>query len=163
MRRWFNWARWTTADKLVALAGPVLAVAVFMPWFKATVRFTTSEITGVMFDPPGTVTGLTAHRYLVLPLAVALLESAVIVARYFPSRRALRLPFHRYFLVVASGVVFLTVLVAALLKPPPWYGTLQMPPVMYLTIDWTYGAMVAVAAALIALGVAVAALRSDGI
>jgi hypothetical protein len=163
LRAWFNPARWPTADKIVALAGPVLAVAVFLPWFKATIRFTTSETTGYLMDPPGTVTGYTAHGYLLLPLAVALVESAVIAARYFPSRRAPRLPFHRYFLVVASAAVFLVVAAAAVLRPPAWYGTLQMPSVMYITIDWTYGAMVAVAAALIALGVAVAALRPDGI
>jgi hypothetical protein len=162
LRKWFNWSRWTTADKLVALAGPVIAVAVFLPWFKATVRFRTSQTTGYLMDPPGTLTGFAAHGYLLLAIALALLESAVIVARYFPGRRAPRLPFHRYFIVAASGAVCLVVLAAALFRPAAWYGNLQLPPPMYITIEWTYGSMTAVAAALIAQGFAVAALRSDG-
>jgi hypothetical protein len=38
-----------------------------------------------------------------------------------------------------------------------------MPENFQVTIDWTYGALAAVGAALISLGIAVAALRSDGI
>jgi hypothetical protein len=163
MRAWFSPARWTAVDGFVALAGLVLVVAVFLPWFKATVRIRGSATTGVLMDPPGTLTGLAAHWYLLVPLAVALLESAVIIARHFPSRRAPRLPFHGYFLVIASGVNFLVVIVGALLRPPAWYGSLQMPDNFYITIDWTYGALVAVGAALLSLGIAVAALRSDGI
>jgi hypothetical protein len=35
MRAWFNFARWTAADGFIALSGVVLAVAVFLRWFKA--------------------------------------------------------------------------------------------------------------------------------
>ena len=162
LRAWFSPARWTTADQFVALAGLVLAVAVFLPWFKATVRIRGSDVTGVMMDPPGTLSGLAAHGYLVVPLAVALLETAVIMARHFPGRWAPRLPFHRYFLVIASGVVFLLVVAGVLLRPAAWYGQLQMPDNFYVTIDWTYGALVAVVTALISLGIVVAALQSEG-
>ena len=80
----------------VALAGVVLAAAVFLPWFKATVtiRGMDGDVSGVLMDPPGTLGGLAAHWYLLVPLTVALLEVAVIVARNFPGRRAPRLPFH---------------------------------------------------------------------
>jgi hypothetical protein len=162
-RAWFNPVRWPTADRFVALAGPVLLVAVFLPWFKATLRFTTSETTGDLMDPPGSVSGVAAHEYLLVPVAVALLASAVILARHFPSRRAPRLPFHKYFLVGTSGLVFILVIVGAVVKPAAWFGQLQLEPVMYITIDWTYGAFVAVSAALISLGIAVSTLRSDGI
>jgi hypothetical protein len=161
MRAWFSPARWTTAEQFVALAGLVVAIAVFLPWFKATVRLRGSDVTGVLMDPPGALSGFAAHGYLVALLAVALLETAVIVARHFPGRRAPRLPFHRYFLVITSGVVFLLVVAGALLKPAAWYGQLQMPDNFYITIDWTYGALVAVGTALISLGITVAALRSD--
>jgi hypothetical protein len=113
MRTWFSLARWTAADGFITLAGVVLAVAVFLPWFKATVRIRGTDVTGFLMDPPGTLGGLAAHWYLLVPLAVAMLESSVIVARHFPSRRAPRLPFHRYFLVVASGVDFVAVIAAA--------------------------------------------------
>ena len=128
MRAWFNPARWTTADKFVALAGPVLAVAVFLPWFKATIRIGGSDVTGTLHDPPGTLSGLASHGYLVAALAVALLETAVIIGGHFPGRWALRLPFQKYFLVIASGEVFLVVFAGALLRPAAWYGQLQMPP-----------------------------------
>jgi hypothetical protein len=163
MRAWFSPARWTTADMFVALAGLVLAVAVFLPWFKATVSFSGSDITGTLMDPPGTLSGFSAHRYLIAVLAVALLETVVIVARHYPGRWVPRLPFHRYFLVIASGVVFVLVVAGALLRPAAWYGQLQMPDNFHVTTDWTYGALVAVGAAVISLGIAVAALRSDGI
>ena len=101
--------------------------------------------------------------YLLVPLAVALLQSAMIAARYFPSRRAPRLPFHRYFLVAACAVDFLVVIAGALLKPTAWYGTLQMPPNFHVSVDWTYGTLIAAGAALLALGIAVAGLRPDGL
>jgi hypothetical protein len=158
MRTWFNFARWTAADGFIALSGVVLAVAVFLPWFKAqvTIQGPDRTITGTLFEPPGYMAGLTAHWYLLVPLTVGLLQSAVIAARYLPSRRAPRLPFHRYFLVVASAVDFLVVIAGALLKPP------QMPPNFHVSIDWTYGALIAAGAAVLALGIAVAGLRTDG-
>ena len=164
MRSWFNFARWTAADGFIALTGVVLAVAVFLPWFKAkvTIQGPDGTITGILLDPPGYMRGLTAHRYLLVPLAVGLLQSAVIAARYFPSRKAPRLAFHRYFLVVASAVDFLVVVAAGLLKPYAWYGKLNMPPNFHVSIDWTYGTLIAGGAAVLALGIAVAALRSDG-
>jgi hypothetical protein len=165
MRTWFNFARWTAADGFIALSGVVLAVAVFLPWFKAlvTIQGADGTVTGTLFDPPGYMAGLTAHGYLLVPLTVGLLQSAVIAARYFPSRSAPRLPFHRYFLAVASAVDFLVIITGALLKPPAWYGTLQMPPNFHVSIDWTYGTLIAAGAAVLALGIAVAGLRSDGI
>ena len=114
-------------------------------------------------DPPGTLSGFSAHRYLIAPLAVALLETVVIAARHYPGGWAPRLPFHRYFLVIASGAVFVFVVAGALLRPTAWYGQLQMPNNFHVTIDWTYGALVSVGAAPISLGIAVTALRSDGI
>ena len=164
MRTWFNFARWTAADGFIALTGVVLAVAVFLPWFKAQVTIQSADgtVTGILLDPPGYMGGLTAHRYLLVPLAVGLLQSAVIAARYFPNRKAPRLPFHPYFLVAASAVDFLVVVAGALLKPPAWYGKLNMPPNFHVSIDWTYGTLVAGGAAVLALGIAVAALRSDG-
>jgi hypothetical protein len=128
-----------------------------------TIRGTDGDVSGVLIDPPGTLGGLAAHWYLLVPLTVALLEAAVIVAGKFPGRRAPLLPFHRHFLVVASGVDFITVITAALLKPPAWFGPLQMPPNFHVSIDWTYRALVAAGAAVLSLAIAVAALRSDGL
>jgi hypothetical protein len=166
MRTWFSPARWTAADGLVAVAGVVLAVAVFMPWFKATVTITgsatTGPVTGMLIDPPGTMGGLAAHGYLLVALAVALLVSAVIVALHFPGRRMPQGAVYRYFLVAASAVCFVVVIVGALLRPAAWYGPLNMPPSFSVSIDWTYGALIAGAAALLSVGIAAAMLRTDG-
>lgn len=164
MRTWFNFARWTAADGFIALTGVVLAVAVFLPWFKAqvTIQGTDGTTTGILLDPPGEMAGLAAHGYLLVPLAVGLLQSGVIAARYFPGRGAPRLSFHRYFLVAASAVDFLVIIAGALLKPPAWYGTLVMPPNFHVSIHWDYGSLIAAAAAALALAIAAAALRSDG-
>jgi hypothetical protein len=164
MRAWFNFTRWTAADGFIALCGVVLAVAVFLPWFKAKVTIQSADgtITGFLIDPPGSMGGVAAHWYLLVPLTVALLQSAVIAARYFPGRRALRFAFHGYFLVAASAADFLIVIAGALLKPPAWYGRLQMPPNFHVSIDWTYGALIAAVAAALSVAIAVAALRSDG-
>ena len=164
MRNWFNFARWTAADGFIALSGVVLAVAVFLPWFKAQVTIQGSDgaTTGILLDPPGYMAGLTAHGYLLVPLAVGLLQSAVIAAKYIPIRNAPRLPFHRYFLAVASAVDFAVIIAGALLKPTAWYGKLNMPPNFHVSIDWGYGALIAGGAAVLALGIAAAGLRPDG-
>jgi len=66
---------------------------VFLPWFKAQVTIQSADgtVTGTLFDPPGYMAGLTAHACLLVPLTAGLLQSAVIAARYFPSRSAPRL------------------------------------------------------------------------
>jgi hypothetical protein len=39
-----------------------------MPWFKAMVRIRGSGVTGVLMDPPGTLSGFSAHGCLVAPV-----------------------------------------------------------------------------------------------
>ena len=60
-----------------ALCALALAVALFVPWFKATVRIRGSSITGFVMDPPPPRSGLTGHHFLWAVLALALLELAV--------------------------------------------------------------------------------------
>jgi hypothetical protein len=43
------------------------------------------------------------------------------------------------------------------------HHTLQMPPNFHVSVDWTYGTLIAAGAALLALGIAVAGLRPDGL
>ncbi len=74
---WFSPQRWSHYDIMIALCALALAVALFVPWFKATVRIRGSSITGFVMDPPPPRSGLTGHHFLWAVLALALLELAV--------------------------------------------------------------------------------------
>lgn len=89
----------------------------------------------------------------------AVLQFAVLAARYFPSRRAFRLPGHRHFLLVTSALSCVVVIVAAVVKPGPWFGTLVIGDGFSLVIGWDYGALVALGAAVVSAGIAVAVIR----
>lgn len=156
---WFSPRRWPVNDLLIAAAGLVLAVSVFVPWFKATLRFKTSSAYGYLIDPPGTVSGITAHSWLWAVFALGLLQFVVLAARYAPARRAFRLPGYRQLLVATSGLSCIAVLLAFAIRPGPWYGPSNLPDTFYIVIDPSYGAIVAVGAGLVSLGIAIAAIR----
>ncbi len=144
---------------LIAVAALVLAVSVFVPWFKATVKFRYSSAYGFLIDPPGSVSGIAAHGWLWAVFALGLLQFVVLAARYAPARRALRLPGYRQLLVVTSGLSCIAVLVAFAMKPAPWYGSNDLGGGLYLVVQPTYGAIAAIACALVSLGIAIAAIR----
>ena len=112
-------------------------------------------------DPPGTVSGIGAHQYLWGVFALALLQFGLIAVRYAPVRRVARVPAYRWLLVVACGLTLIVVGVGCALKPGPWYGNLAFPPPLWIQIQWDVGALVALGAALVATGVAIAALRDQ--
>jgi len=156
---WFSPRRWPANDMIIAAAALVLAVSVFVPWFKATVKFTNSSAYAVLIDPPGTVSGITAHSWLWVVFALGLLQFVVLAARYAPARRALRLPGYRQLLVVTSGLTCIAVLVAFAMKPAPWYGSNDLGEGLYIVVQPSYGAIGAIACALVSLGMAIAAIR----
>jgi hypothetical protein len=156
---WFSPDRWEKTDQLIAIAAVVLVISLFLPWFKATIEIGGGTATGVLVQPPGTVSGIGVHEYLWAVFALALLQFVVLAARYFPSRRAFRLPGLRQFLVVTSGLSCAVVVVAAVVKPGPWFGTLVVGDGISLVIGWDYGALVALGATVISLGITVAVIR----
>lgn len=85
------------------------------------------------------------------------------VARYLPGRWAPGLPFHRYFLVATSAIVFLVVVAGALPRPRSVVRPAPDAPNFHIAIGWTYGGLVAIGAALISLAIVVVSLQSDGI
>jgi len=105
------------------------------------------------------VSGIAAHSWLWVVFALGLLQFVVLAARYVPARRAVRLPGYRQLLVVTSGLTCIAVLLAFAIRPGPWYGPLSLPPGFYIVIDPSYGAIVAVGAAIVSLGIAIAAIR----
>ena len=155
---WFSPQRWSVNDMIVAISGLVLAVSLFVPWFEATVRLKGSSLNGYLIDPKGTLSGMAVHAYLWAAFALALLQFVVLAVRYFPARRSLRLPGYQQLLVVTSALSCIAVLVAAVMKPSTWTG-LQLGEGLYIVVNWTYGAVVALAAAVVSLAVAVSAIR----
>ncbi len=83
----------------------------------------------------------------------------MLAARYAPGRHAFTLPGYRWILAITSGLICFAVLVAFVTKPSPWYGRIEMGGALYVVVGWTYGAVVALAAAIVSLGVAISALR----
>jgi hypothetical protein len=144
---------------ITAVTALVLVVSLFGPWFKATVRIRGSSVSGFLIDPPGTVSGIAVHGYLWAVFALALLQFVVLAARYVPDRHAFTLPGYRQLLVVTSGLSCIAVLVAFVMKPSPWYGGNELGGGFYIVVDWSYGAIVALAAAIVSLGIGIAAIR----
>jgi len=159
---WFSPSRWSPYDAIIALAAVVLAVSVFLPWYKATLTISGADgtYTGTLFDP-GPVNGIAVHPYLWAPFALALLQFAVLAARYLPGPRALRLPGYPVLMVIASGLSAVVVLAALVMKPAVWFGNLAIGDGFSLQIRWDYGALMAVGAAVISLAVAIAAIRDE--
>jgi hypothetical protein len=156
---WFSPARWSANDKIIAVAALVLAVSVFVPWFRASVRIRGAAINGSLIQPQGTVSGIAVHGYLWAVFGLALLEFAVLAARYIPRPRSFRVPRYRELLVAASAVSCFAVLVAALMKPNPWDGGNDLGGGFYIVVTWAYGAFIGASAAIVALGIAVSAVR----
>jgi hypothetical protein len=157
----FRPRRWPADDQIIAIAAVVLAVTPFTPWFKATVGTPDPNVTGILIDLPGTVSGIGAHQYLWGVFALALLQFGLIAVRHAPDRRVARVPGYRWLLVVTCGLSLIVVGVGCALKPGPWYGNLAFPPPFSIQIKWDVGAIVALGAALVGTGAAIAALRDQ--
>ncbi len=145
---------------IIAIAALVLVVSLFVPWFKATVRIRGSAVSGFLIDPRGTASGMTVHGYLWVVFALALLQVLVLVARYAPRRSAFTLPGYRQLLVLTSGLSGIAVLVAFVAKPSTWYGGNELGDGFYIVVDWSYGGVLALAAAIVSLWTAIAAIRN---
>lgn len=156
---WFSPQRWSQYDIVIAVSALALAVSPFVPWFKATVRIRGSSITGFVIDPPPPESGLAVHHYLWTVFALALLEFAVLAGRYVPDRRAFTVPGYRQLLVALSAVSSIAVLVACVMKPSTWNNLTGLPPNFYITVGWDYGAVIALGAAVVSVGIGIAAIR----
>jgi hypothetical protein len=151
---------------LTAVAGLVLAISIFVPWFKASIMIMGRPFNGYLIDPPGSVSGIAVHGFLWAVFGLGLLQFVVLALRYAPARRALRLPGDRQFLIGLSGLSCVGVLVAFAVKPGPWWGgtslgggVTDLGGGLTAVVSWSWGAIVGIGAALISLGLAIAAIR----
>jgi hypothetical protein len=157
---WFNRSRWSAQDAIAAIAALLLAIILFIPWYQAVVKMGTSSVTGILIDPPGTVTGIAAHHYLWAALALALLQCVILVLGNAAGRGAFRVPFYRQVLLGISAVTLIVVVTACFSKPAPWYGdTSTLGDGFYIEIQWAVGAFTAVVAVVVSLVVSIMAVQ----
>jgi hypothetical protein len=158
-------------DALVAVAAVLTIVASRWPWFQATL--TPPDPDGVVLAPRGAATGVYAHPSLWAAVGLAAVQIALLAARYYPGGR-LRVPGDGDLLVLGSGLVCLLVTADILIIPRPWFNILSrdgwwvLPPSWEgtpypigettLFMTWSYGATVAIAAAVASLAAAIASL-----
>jgi hypothetical protein len=120
-------------DRLVGGGTLVLFIALFLPWFS------------VSFGPLGSASasGLTAHGYLYIVLILAIAVIALLVAEALgvwklPATSPLS---REQMLLIATGINFVLVLIAFLLKPG---GD------THSGVGWSFGAFVGLIAAVVA-------------
>ena len=120
-------------DRLVGGGTLVLFIALFLPWFS------------VSFGPLGSASasGLTAHGYLYITLilaiaVIALLAAEVLGVWKLPATSPLT---RDQLLLIATGINFVLVLIAFLLKPG---GD------THSGVGWSYGAFIGLIAAVVA-------------
>jgi hypothetical protein len=126
----FDSARLTQADKITGGASVILLISLFLPWYSITVP-------GATFS----WSGMTAHGYLWLVFLVCLGIVAFLVFGAGFTELPVKLPAGREpLLLAASGFNLLLVLLAFFVSP----GYLA------LGVGWSFGAFVALIAAIVA-------------
>jgi hypothetical protein len=151
-------------DFVVAVAAVLTIMASRWPWFQATL--TPADMTGLVPAPSGAATGVYAHPSLWAAVGLAAAQIALVAARYYPRGR-LRGPGDGVLLVVVSSMVCLLVTADVLLVPSPWAQIMTPVGVPFpwegvrypvqdatLVMTWSYGATVAIAAAVASLAAA---------
>jgi hypothetical protein len=135
----FDAARWNTADRITGIATLVLLVALFLPWFSASVSFISLSESGV-----------SAHGYLYIALFVSLFLLVYLLARAGWDRLPIATQVaHAPVMLVASALNAVLVVIGFLLKPG---GS---------AVSWSFGAWLALIAAVVAVApIAVAAIQA---
>jgi hypothetical protein len=132
--------RWTSSEIFLGFSTIAVLVSLFLPWFGVT-----SAGSGV----GGSMSGTGAHGYLWLVFALGLVVLLVLVIPDFIARAPVRLPSSQQLIVGASTLSFLLVLLAFIAKP-----TASASGALFAStgagVDWTYGAFIALIAAILA-------------
>jgi hypothetical protein len=129
----FDATKLTQTDRIVGIASFVLLISLFLSWFS------------VSLGPIGSVSasGLSAHGYLYIVLILSIVIVAVLAVRAlgawaFPSTAPVT---EEQALLIATGINFVLVLIAFLLKP----GGVGS------GVGWSFGAFVGLIASIVAV------------
>jgi hypothetical protein len=144
---------WTGSDLVIGTSTIVLLVALFMPWFNGTLQPVSNGTPRVL----GSEDGPRAHGYVWFVFALAIIVLIVLVARDRIGSAPGNLPSPDQMLVVATGLALLLTILAAVIKPSPTFDivspTGSIPPIFpnfNLSIGFSYGGFIALAAAVVA-------------
>jgi hypothetical protein len=135
--------QWSLTEMIIGAGTLVLMVALFLPWYGLTSG-------GPVIESSGAAT----HGYLWIAFAICLAVLASLVVDRAVERLPLRLPPERQVIIGMTGINLILVLLAFLSKP----GIVTLPQgnsVATASPAWTYGAFVALIAAVIAVAAAV--------
>jgi hypothetical protein len=135
----FNAARWSPADRITGIATLVLLVALFLPWFSASITYISLSESGV-----------SAHGYLYIALFVSLFLLVYLLARAGWDRLPIATQVaHAPVMLVASALNAVLVVIGFLLKPG---GS---------AVSWSFGAWLALIAAIVAVApIAIPAIQA---
>jgi len=146
---------WAAADLLLAGSSVVLAIALFLPWFSASVHFGGGfsagggfSSVGVHGNLHGTTDGPRVHGYLWVVLVLVLATLAILVLRPYLATLAASLPSLRQLLLATTGLALLLTLIGFASRPAA--GSTAGSLGITVSVSWSYGAFVAVLAAAVA-------------
>lgn len=153
--------RWDRTDAVIGTALVMLVISLFLPWFSVTVRL------GSAGPVSGTGNGTRAHGYLWVVFVLAILALVVLVARDAISRIPGNLPSPGQLLVGTTGLALILTVLGVVFRPAGYTGSGYKGPFgwtgafphLAVSVSWSYGGFVAVAAAVVAF---VAAFISSG-
>ena len=144
---------WTGSDLVIGTSTIVLLVALFMPWFTGAVQGVSNGATRVL----GSADGPRAHGYVWFVFALAIIVLVVLVGRDRIGNLGGNLPSSDQMLVVATGLALLLTILAAVIKPSPSFDIVSptgaVPPFLpnlTLSVGFSYGGFIALAAAVVA-------------
>ena len=141
-------AGWTASDLVIGTSAIVLLVALFMPWFSGTVQTASNGSTQVVASADGP----RAHGYVWFVFALAIIVLIVLVARDRIGSVPGNLPSQDQMLMVATGLALLLTILGAVIKPSATFGIIT--PIgaaqSNLSIGFSYGGFIALAAAAVA-------------
>jgi len=148
---------WNSGDLVTGTALVVMLIALFLPWFTATVKL------GSVAPLTGSGDGPDSHGFLWAVFALALVGLALLVGRDQIRRLRANLPSTEQMLIVSTAIAFVLCLLGALVRPAAF--TSSVPPGRSLlgfavSVGWSYGGFVTLIAAAIALVSSVAAADS---
>jgi hypothetical protein len=154
---------------VIAVTALLTIVASFWPWFQATLTSTGGGTEGLAASS-GPATGVYAHPSVWAAVGLAAAQIALLATRYYPGGR-LRVPGDDVLLAIASGLILPLVTADVLLVPGPWAQIMTPVGVPFpwegnpypldgatLVMTWSYGATVAIAAAIASLAAATSSL-----
>jgi hypothetical protein len=141
---------WTGGDLIIGSALVALIISLFLPWYSYSSRLTGLGVVA------GTLNGPDVHSYLWVVLVLGLIGLAALIGRDVIQQLPGNWPSPGQIMIGTSGLALVLTVLAALSKPVVHgpTATQQLASFDRISFGWSFGGLVAVVAALVALLVA---------